>query len=267
MKVYGIDFTSSPSRRKPLTCLEAEFQDDLLRVGELREWHCFSGFEEFLRCPGPWIAGIDFPFGQSRRFIENIGWPTRWADYVDQKVRPLDRNGFRRVLDNYKGDRDKGDKEHRRVIDKVADALSPQNRRVSWMFSEGAPRLRNAGVMIPGLQSGDSRRVVVEAYPGVLARDLVGPESYKGERAVERERTRRDILGLLLIGECKEIFGIQMDIPECFYNDSIADPSGDKLDAILCALQAAWAWKNRHDNFGLPDPIDPTEGWIAHPFQ
>ena len=37
-------------------------------------WPDFAPFEEALKNPGPWIAGIDFPFGQSRTFIENIGW-------------------------------------------------------------------------------------------------------------------------------------------------------------------------------------------------
>jgi hypothetical protein len=31
-----------------------------------------------LQRPGLWIADIDFPFGQARRFIETIGWPRSW---------------------------------------------------------------------------------------------------------------------------------------------------------------------------------------------
>jgi hypothetical protein len=34
------------------------------------EWSTFSAFEGALQRPGPWIAGIDPPFGQSRQFIE-----------------------------------------------------------------------------------------------------------------------------------------------------------------------------------------------------
>ena len=50
---------------------------------------------------GPWIAGIDFPFGQSRRFVENIGWPDTWTGYVDHVGR-MSREGFRRALDDYR---------------------------------------------------------------------------------------------------------------------------------------------------------------------
>ena len=64
MKVYGIDFTSRPSRRKPLTCIECEFDGATLRAGPQLAWRDFGEFEAALRRPGPWIAGIDFPFGQ-----------------------------------------------------------------------------------------------------------------------------------------------------------------------------------------------------------
>ncbi|CRI64710.1 conserved hypothetical protein [Thiocapsa sp. KS1] len=75
MKIYGIDFTSRPSPRKPITCLECCLDGLRLVAGELTEWRDFEGFEATLQRPGPWIAGIDFPFGQSRTFIRNIGWP------------------------------------------------------------------------------------------------------------------------------------------------------------------------------------------------
>lgn len=75
MRVFGIDFTSAPRRRKPITCVDCELEDDLLIVRRLIEWADFEGFEGALQEPGPWIAGIDFPFGQASRFTETIGWP------------------------------------------------------------------------------------------------------------------------------------------------------------------------------------------------
>lgn len=65
------------------------------------------------------------------------------------------------------------DSEHRRQIDKQARSISPQKLYgvpVGKMFFEGAPRLVDAGVSVPGLLRGDPGRVVVEAYTGVLAR-------------------------------------------------------------------------------------------------
>jgi hypothetical protein len=38
-----------------------------------------------------------------------------------------------------------------------------------------------------------------------------------------------------------------------------------QLDALVCAIQAAWAWTRRDHGFGLPEHVDPLEGWIADP--
>ena len=39
------------------------------------------------------------------------------------------------------------------------------------------------------------------------------------------------------------------------------DPSGDRLDAVLCLVQAAWA--SRQAQFGQPPRADALEGWIV----
>jgi hypothetical protein len=172
MNIYGIDFTSTPKRNKPITCLECRLEGNRLEAVELIEWRDFEGIEVALRRTGPWIAGIDFPFGQSRKFIENIGWPDTWQGYVAH-VGSLGRKGFCSVLDGYRPNRPAGDKEHRRTTDTKAGSISPQKlygTPVGLMFFEGAPRLLKAGVTIPRLQQGDPQRIVVEAYPGVLGR-------------------------------------------------------------------------------------------------
>jgi hypothetical protein len=53
------------------------------------------------------------------------------------------------------------------------------------------------------------------------------------------------------------IAGISMDAP-----DSLCDDPGN---ALLCAVQAAWAWRQRDNRFGAPETIDRLEGWIADP--
>ena len=43
----------------------------------------------------------------------------------------------------------------------------------------------------------------------------------------------------------------------------INDGSGDYLDAVLCAIMAAWAYQRRDQDYGLPPDTDPLEGWIV----
>lgn len=266
MRIYGIDFTSRPRRRKPITCLETTLDGNTLRAGALHEWQDFNAFEEALHRPGPWIAGIDFPFGQSRTFIENIGWPATWAGYVDH-AKSLGRKGFRDALDRYREGRPAGDKEHRRQSDIAAGSISPQKLYgvpVGLMFFEGAPRLLAAGVTIPGLQNGDPDRIVVEAYPGILARKLINrpyKQDTKSKQTPEQLAARRDILQKIERGTLIAEYGLRIEAPRTLADD----PTGDHLDALLCAIQAAWAWLKREDGYGAPRGFDPLEGWIADP--
>ncbi|WP_353644624.1 DUF429 domain-containing protein [Mesorhizobium sp. WSM2239] len=267
MDILGIDFTSSPRRCKPLTCLHCTLEDGVLVAGELEEWASFELLEQALRRPGPWIAGIDFPFGQSRKFIENIGWPGNWADYATL-AGSLGRAEFRATLKNYSAARPFGDKEHRRKTDVAASSISPQKLHgvpVALMFFEGARRLVEAGVTIPGLQQGDPERIVVEAYPGVLARQLISRTGYKndsrGKQTELQFATRHRLLALILDGRLERSHAVRVKAAR----ELADDPSGDRLDALLCAIQAAWAWSMRSERCGAPEDLDPLEGWIADP--
>lgn len=43
------------------------------------------------------------------------------------------------------------------------------------------------------------------------------------------------------------------------------DPGAGHLDALLWAIQAAWAWPQREGGFGALNPLDTLKGWIADP--
>ncbi len=278
--VRGMDFTSRPTRRKPILCVECLLVGDVLHLAGINPWRRlkdFDEFESFLSDPSPaglpWIAGIDFPFGMPLMFIENMKWPGKWADYVATEVESLTRDAWREVLDSYKRDRPMGDKEHLRATDAIAGSLSPQKLYgipVALMFFEGAPRLRRVGVMIPGLQEeGSPERVVVEAYPGVAVRNLLGEKpSYKSDikarQTAARLEARRAILEALTKTGAVGPYSIKVQgIEE--HRVLLEDGTGDHLDALLCAVQAAWAYRNGPPDFGMPAPICPTEGCIADP--
>lgn len=263
----GIDFTSVPSRRKPITCARARFSDGVLRLDQLDRWRIFEDFEKAMLAPGPWVAGIDFPFGQSRRFVENIGWPQMWAEYVNL-VGTMDRASFRNTLEDYKKDRSAGDKQHKRACDVITRSQSPQTLHytpVGLMFFEGAKRLVRAGVHLPHNHDGDGSRVVLEAYPGIAARQLIGDRSYKSDskkkQTEERHRARVDLLKLLTGAEGKAKYGFEIDVPQEIVND----PGADDLDAFICAVQAAWGWIRKSQNYGAPNNVDRLEGWICDP--
>ena len=265
--VLGIDFTSAPSRRKPITCARADFDGARLSLVELMHLHDFESFEALLATPGNWIAGIDFPFGQARRFVENMGWPLTWDGYVDEVSR-LDRNGFREVLEDYKRDRPPGDKQHKRTCDVLTRSQSPQTlygTPVALMFYEGAPRLLASGAHLPFNHDGDKSRVLLEAYPGVAARQLIGNRGYKSDakpkQTAEKHDAREDLIAALTGESGQTAYGFSVDAPR----ELAEDPGADDLDALICAVQAAWGFSRADRGYGAPSGVDRLEGWISDP--
>ncbi len=258
-RIYGIDFTSRPTRRKPITCVETQLVGDRLVYAGLQRWSEFADFESFLDSPGPWVAGMDFPFGQARRFVENIGWPDSWTGYA-ATVSSMTRPEFRELLDDYRRDRAPGDKEHKRVTDALTGAVSSQKLYgvpVALMFYEGVPRLLNSAVSIPLLRPTDDSRVALESYPGKLARDLVGRTPYKQDVRDKQTDSQAEARKKLFEALASGAAGVEVEAPSRLADD----PMGDELDALLCAVQAAVA--SRRPGFGIPDSADALEGWIA----
>ena len=181
----------------------------------------------------------------------------------------LGKEGFEAALESYRIRQPDGQKEHKRMTDMLAGSLSPQKLHgtpVAKMFFQGAPRLLNAGVDVPGLQAGDPNRIVVEAYPGAVAR-TVTPVGYKINNRrtpkIDPRDARCRILNAPTDGELapSSSYGITVVAED---PNLLDDPTGDSLDALLCAVQAAWAWLQRARLFENPS-IDTREGWIADP--
>jgi predicted RNase H-like nuclease len=57
--------------------------------------------------------------------------------------------------------------------------------------------------------------------------------------------------------------GIRVEAAAAIERRAVEDGSGDTLDALICAVQAAWGWRRKASNFGLPDSAPPGEGWIV----
>ena len=121
MRIYGLDFTSAPSRKKPITCISGNFTNNILQVNHLLKLTSLNEFELFLKRQGPWIAGFDFPFGQPEKLIENLGWPKSWPKYVEQ-LAAMPQQEFEETLAGYRRPRPSG-------LEPAAGRAARQTRR------------------------------------------------------------------------------------------------------------------------------------------
>ena len=271
MRVFGIDFTSSPRKRKPIACAICAVNGPRLSLDGFVGFETLEVFDNFLAQPGPWIAGLNFPFGQPRKLIENLGWPLSWEGYVE-KVAEQGLGQFTETLRDYRATRDPGDKQHLREADLRAGARSPMMLHgvpVGRMFVYGAPRLRASGASVVPCRMNGSDRYLVEAYPALAARKAVGSLSYKHDTAAlqtrQRADARRKLVAALVSGRLARYYHFEVSLQPPLADTMVNDGAGDWLDAFLAAIQAAWAYSERERNFGMPDDVDPLEGWIADP--
>lgn len=270
MLIHGVDFTSVPGRRKAITVASGRVARRTLTIDRLITLEGWPQFEEWLALPGPWVGGFDFPFGLPREAVIDLGWPQDWPELV-RHCASLGRVQLRAALDAYRAGRATGNKYPHRRGDRAAGSHSPVklvNPPVALMFLEGAPRLLAAGVHMPATCPGDVRRVALEAYPGFAIRQLGGARrsaSYKndarGKQTVAQRQMRSAIVKRLVDKGLPG--GVRLSADFAILRALVFDGTGDRLDAVLCALQAAQAWRQRKANFGLPASLDPLEGWIA----
>jgi hypothetical protein len=260
VRIYGVDFTCAPRRAKPITVAAGFLNRQVLVVAEVEKLQNFGEFEALLARPGPWVGGFDFPFSLPRELVRELGWPAAWRALV-RHCASLSRQQFREVLDAYRSTRPVGSRYAHRATDLPAGSSSPMklvNPPVALMFHEGAPRILASGAHVPALLEGDGKRVALEAYPGLLARRHLGiRESYKSDTRSEqtpaRAVARRQIVAALQAGR-------PLGITVKTKLDLVADGSGDTLDAVICAVQAAWG--AGRPRYGLPGRVPRAEGWI-----
>ena len=172
MRIFGLDFSAAPYESQPIACTSCVLESEVLYVHCLALLENLDSFENFLSSAGPWVAGIDFPFGQPRKLV-------------------------------------------------------------------------------------------------LVARRLIDRRPYKGTSTDEssdlRLDARRDLLNGLMSQQLEDEFGVTLSVDPSIRDELIEEPSGSYLDAILCSLQATWAWNNREHGWGIPSSADTLEGWIVDP--
>jgi hypothetical protein len=270
VRIYGLDFTSAPGRRKPLIVLGCTLEGDSLRVEDSETLTDFGGFEDFLQRRGPWVCGMDFPFGQPRSLVAALGWPESWEGYVGE-VGALPKEAFEDKIRADMAKRPAGRKWRYRLADRRSGSSSAMmlfRVPVGKMFYQGAPRLLASGVRVEPCRRNGDERVAVEAYPAVVARRFLGRTAYKRDGVPdtpERRSARETLLAGLESGVLREVYGFAVEMDARWRNEFVQDPSADALDSLLCAVQAAWAYEKRDEGYGVPTECDLDEGWILDP--
>ena len=265
----GCDFSSAPTRRKPIVIALGSSDKGRVLLSTLVQIESLDAFEDWLGQAQSWIGAFDFPFSLPRELIEHLGWPALWPALMTHYA-SMTRADIRSTFKAFCDARPVGGKFAHRRSDVPAGA-SPSmkwvNPPVAYMLHAGVPRLLAAGVHIPGLQDGDPKRVALEGYPGLLAREVLGSRSYKSDDKAKQDPqrliARKDLLTALELGRTR--LALRLKLTHAQRDALVDDAKGDSLDAVLCLMQAAWAAARHADgaaNYGLPPDLDPLEGWI-----
>ena len=281
--LLGCDFTSSPDKRKPIVVALGAMQGARVVVQRLERFSVIASFGDWLAQEQNWLGGFDFPFGLPRELVLHLGWPQDWLPCM-QHFFDHSRAELREIFSDFCNARPAGAKFAHRATDGPAGS-SPSMKwvhpPVAWMMHAGVPLLLRAGAWLPGLREVGTdgvttarRRIALEAYPGLLAREVLGQRSYKADskakQTPERLIARKDLITALEHGQRLDgqplRLGLRLKLSHAQRDMLAEDASGDSLDAVLCLLQAAWAWQQHSlgaPRYGLPLTMDPLEGWIV----
>jgi Protein of unknown function (DUF429) len=290
----GVDFSCAPSKAKPITVAWGQRHGSVVKLDRLDHLSTLIDFEHLLSGQHPrsdegWLGGFDFPFGLPRIFVDALGLtmdePAE-APICDRLIQHLQtrcqtRQGFQQLIDQWGqgwGEGTRPSKLPHRHCDTAmlgTSSTSPLQTRyvpVGKMYFEGLSRLVAADIDLPGLRASKARpdvapRLAFEAYPGLLATEVLGKHSYKSDdkssQTADRLVQRLTLIDALEQGRTR--LGVRLKLSPAQRDHLASDAKGDRLDAVLCLLQAAWAHQRLADGdarAGIPLDADTVEGWI-----
>ena len=275
MLLLGCDFSCAPTPRKPIVVAMggtgSTGDAGTLALTGLQRFTTLDAWARWLRTEPEWIGGFDFPFGLPRELVEHLRWPQEWGALMAHYA-SLRRADIRATFAAFCAGRPVGGKFAHRATDAPAGSSTSMkwvNPPVAFMLHAGVPPLLAAGASLPGLHAGSHPgRVALEAYPGLLARELIGRRSYKSDELArqtpERLAARGDLLAALEAGASR--LGLRLALNRAQRSELLGDARGDHIDAVLCLVQAAWSAQRASTpgpDYGLPEWFDPLEGWIV----
>lgn len=264
MHLLATGFHPAPSRRRPIQVAHAVPSAAGARLEGFEECAQHADFTAVLARCGPWLGVFDFPFGLAREVVVACGWPLQW-DALATHVAALGREAFRAQLRAFCTARPRGARLPLRATERASGAppaLGARGEAHALRFRAGAPALCAAGVTLPGVRDADPLRIALEGSPALLAASVTRGSWRSARahgRADVRELERERVLDALERGH--SALGVRLRVARAERRAILADDRGERLAALLCLAQAAWAAPRA--DFGLAAAIDPIEGWTV----
>ena len=144
--LVGCDFSSSPSKRKPIVVAIGSAKQGRVRLEELLRFETLDAWSEWLSQPVDWVGGFDLPFGLPRELVQKLKWSTDWLACM-QHFAALSREEIRAQFKAFCDARPVGQKFAHRQTDGPAGS-SPSmkwvNPPVAFMMHAGVPRDRKS---------------------------------------------------------------------------------------------------------------------------
>ena len=156
MQILGVDFTSAPTRRKPITCAWGSLNDGVLTINALAPCTSMTEFAQVLATPN-WVGGFDMPFGLPRELVQYLratqGWlktdvhtdgtaQAEWLSTIRQYA-AMSRADIRTVFKGFCDARPVGQKFAHRAVDAHAKS-SPSMKWVNPPVDRKSTRLNSS---------------------------------------------------------------------------------------------------------------------------
>jgi hypothetical protein len=168
MKIFGINFNSASSEKKPITIAICDFKKSRgLTVSKVESLSSLKEFDTFLKQKGPWFADVDFPLGQPNLFLKNMNLPEKWNSYI-KELNKWKLEGFEKKVNQYKDKIPAGSKEPLRLTDTMAGVESPlklSHQQLARQFYESTNCLLKSRVSIIPCNERNDNRVVMKLFP------------------------------------------------------------------------------------------------------
>jgi hypothetical protein len=144
VELWGVDFSSAPSRRKPIVRARGERRGAVVRLLGLDAMPALADFEAALARPGPWLGAFDFPFGLPRAFVEAHALGADAVAVLHAvRARCATRKAFQAMVDTWGNGRPAG----QRLIHRATDTAMPGLRSSSPLAHRNFKRPRPRGLV------------------------------------------------------------------------------------------------------------------------